>query len=1074
MKPYYVFLAPLLLAACTAEMSDPVEDITESHGVTCTVAPIVNGNEETKATVDFSGSTINFMWEDGDVIGVVPLDDHTNQTNYTVHDTDGSSATCDGGSWAVKEGQYLAYYPYNNTAANSTSTLSGFSLVGQRQTENGSTSHLGGLNFMSATSECTTPGSVNFAFTTWVAKLRIRFDVPAGKYTRMELSTDEPLFAQSASLSLSDGTWTAGDFATSIALELEDVELASAGTLDMWITLAPCDQRNKNIRITVTDENGNTIVKDLKGMNMKSGNYYDYPNRLSEHVEFCQLPKGTEFNAAVLAAAGDKQNIRKISFETGRVVTDTANGYDITYDSETGVVTVSTSAEAFKLDNNPSEMFKGFNMMTTIKGFEKADASAAKDLYEMFRGCSSLESVDLSNFKPDYVWTIYSMFYNCSSLQSLDLSGFNKENTEEMENYYNMFYHCSSLTSLDLSSFDFSYAVDVDSMFEGCSSLESVSLGDMIQYTNSSMDMSSMFKGCINLESVDFSGWGTMFPYLMDQMFYDCRNLKTLLLPEINDRDLGSTDDMFYNLGISNYVPGGESASIPGTTICCSEHTYSIIRNELDDLLKYKFVLPEIIEPAELPAGPDFNAAIKAFETDGTPIRRIEFIVREDPSYLGGTKINSGFPGVYAQYSGGRLVLSTMAASYKSSADCSQMFAGLGNLEYVDRTENVDFSPATDMAHMFTYCSKLRGFWFPSCDYSHVTKMTGMFSDCTSLNSDEINLKELSTESVTIMESMFMNCGMSSYDLSSFNTANVQSMNKMFLAAANAESINFGNYFVIPSGCRVSYIIAGVANTSGKCWISCSDAVWNQLIASGTGYDPTKHFRTENYSVLPSDLKSIMNRRNTQRISFHANATAPNDGWSTAIELQGVSGCPVYYVTDNFGYEYDFYTTASEFRLPADASGYFNMSSVDPQIVSKLAAIEGLEYFNTSNVTNMSGMFEDAQHVQSLDLSSFDTSNVTDFSSFLAGCNSMQTVKFGDKFKISNGAVLTDFGAGLGSRNSAEEYNTIFYCPSTAWNTLLANWSICFYNGYNYCNKNASTDIGFDGGDNGGGNPITD
>lgn len=1074
MKSKIHFWLLALIAMSCSVIDEPNDESTfEGKGVNGSVIAASCGEISTKATEVFENSALNFVWEQGDVIGVVPLDGQTNQTNYLVKEATGSVANFDGGSWKVKNGQYAAYFPYISCVANSDDIVEGFSLNGQKQVGNGSAAHLGNYNFMYSAAECTDEGNISFSFAPWVSWTHLQIPASAGSYKMVEFISDEAVFPTAATLDLDSGTWTATNFANSYALDLEDVTLTADGQVDVWITFAPISLKGKMCVLRLIDTNDEYVEYNFKGYNMSSNTYYNAASRLSEHAEFCQLPKGNEFNAAVLAAAGgNAANIHKISFKTSQVVTDTDAGYDITYNSDANEVVVSTNAENFKLRDDSYNMFDGFNMMTAIEGFEKIDASAANDISEMFMDCSSLESLDLSNFKPNYLGSMYGMFEGCSSLRSLDLSGFNMENTEEIEDYSRMFYLCSSLTSLDLSSFEFSFAMDVSSMFEGCSSLESVSFGDMPQYTNSYMLMNSMFKDCINLKSVDFSGWGIIIPRDIEKMFYDCRKLKTLIFPEISELELASTADMFYNLGISNYIPGGESASIPGTTICCSEHTYSIIRNELDDLLKYKFVLPEIIEPAELPAGPDFNAAIKAFETDGTPIRRIEFIVREDPSYLGGTKINSGFPGVYAQYSGGRLVLSTMAASYKSSADCSHMFAGLGNLEYVDRTENVDFSPATDMAHMFNTCSKLRGFWFPSCDYSHVTKMNGMFSNCTSLNSDEINLKELSTESVTLMEQMFMNCGMSSYDLSSFNTANVQSMNRMFLAAANAESINFGNYFVIPSGCRVSYIIAGVADTSGKCWISCSDAVWNQLIASGTGYDPTKHFRTENYSVLPSDLKSIMNRRNTQRISFHANATAPNDGWTTATELPGTSGCPVYYVTD--GYEYDFYTTASEFRLPADASGYFKMSSVDPQILSQLATLEGLQYFNTSNVINMSGMFEDARYVQTLDLSSFDTSNVTDFSSFLAGCNSMQTVKFGDKFKISNGAVLTDFGAGLGSRNSAEEYNTIFYCPSTAWNTLLANWSICFYNGYNYCNKNASTDIGFDGGDNGSGNPITD
>ena len=43
---------------------------------------------------------------------------------------------------------------------------------------------------------------------------------------------------------------------------------------------------------------------------------------------------------------------------------------------------------------------------------------------------------------------MYRMFYYCSSLTSLNLSNFNTNNVKEMSR---MFFHCSSLTSLNLS-----------------------------------------------------------------------------------------------------------------------------------------------------------------------------------------------------------------------------------------------------------------------------------------------------------------------------------------------------------------------------------------------------------------------------------------------------------------------------------------------------------------------------------------------------------------------------------------------------------------------------------------------
>ena len=49
-----------------------------------------------------------------------------------------------------------------------------------------------------------------------------------------------------------------------------------------------------------------------------------------------------------------------------------------------------------------------------------------------------------------------------------------------------------------------------------------------------------------------------------------------------------------------------------------------------------------------------------------------------------------------------------------------------------------------------------------------------------------------------------------------------------------------------------------------------------------------------------------------------------------------------------------------------------------------LTTVEGIEYLNTENVTNMSGMFRECS-LRTLDLSSFDTKNVTDMSNMF--CN---------------------------------------------------------------------------------------
>ena len=57
-----------------------------------------------------------------------------------------------------------------------------------------------------------------------------------------------------------------------------------------------------------------------------------------------------------------------------------------------------------------------------------------------------------------------------------------------------------------------------------------------------------------------------------------------------------------------------------------------------------------------------------------------------------------------------------------------------------------------------------------------------------------------------------------------------------------------------------------------------------------------------------------------------------------------------------------------------------------------LTTIEGIEYFNTENVTNMRYMFCDCSSLKSLDLTNFNTENVTDMYYMFAYCTSLESL----------------------------------------------------------------------------------
>ena len=56
------------------------------------------------------------------------------------------------------------------------------------------------------------------------------------------------------------------------------------------------------------------------------------------------------------------------------------------------------------------------------------------------------------------------LFYDCSSLTSLNLSNFNTNNVNDMRY---MFSYCSSLTSLNLSNFNTNNVTNMEDIFSG-------------------------------------------------------------------------------------------------------------------------------------------------------------------------------------------------------------------------------------------------------------------------------------------------------------------------------------------------------------------------------------------------------------------------------------------------------------------------------------------------------------------------------------------------------------------------------------------------------------------------------
>ena len=123
------------------------------------------------------------------------------------------------------------------------------------------------------------------------------------------------------------------------------------------------------------------------------------------------------------------------------------------------------------IPTNLEYMFKGNKNLISIKFGELFNTQNVTSMYSMFRDCSNLTSIDLSNFNTPNVASMDGMFYDCSSLVSIDVSNFN---TQKVTSMSEMFSGCSNLTSIDVSNFNTQNIKYINEMFYRCYSLRSI------------------------------------------------------------------------------------------------------------------------------------------------------------------------------------------------------------------------------------------------------------------------------------------------------------------------------------------------------------------------------------------------------------------------------------------------------------------------------------------------------------------------------------------------------------------------------------------------------------------------
>lgn len=266
------------LVSCTQE---PELKTKDSSKVQASAADFQCDEAFTRTTITQSGSSApTFAWKAGDVIGVIPMDGKTVQSNYEISkiDTDPRTATFDGGVWALKEGKgYAAYYPYQKEALVSNEKLE-FSFLGQTQTANNSLEHISAYDYMYAPAVTASSSTTAFNFSHLVSLVRVQVTVPqADEYTSLVLESSAAWFAGKAELSLADGTMTSTQSLKSCTIALDNISVSAGGVLSVWFATLPTSALDGgSLAVKLYGKNTNSTI-DITGLKtFEAGKAYSF------------------------------------------------------------------------------------------------------------------------------------------------------------------------------------------------------------------------------------------------------------------------------------------------------------------------------------------------------------------------------------------------------------------------------------------------------------------------------------------------------------------------------------------------------------------------------------------------------------------------------------------------------------------------------------------------------------------------------------------------------------------------------------------------------------------------------
>ena len=604
-----------------------------------------------------------------------------------------------------------------------------------------------------------------------------------------------------------------------------------------------------------------------------------------------------------------------------------------------------TNTLTFKHDTKKTDGAFALNKGDNAPGWYKSndDGSNANIINKVVFDAS------FANARPT---SCYKWFYDCTNLTTIE--GIEYLNTENVTNMGWMFSNCEALTILDVSNFD----------------------------TKNVTNMRYMFSICFALTTLDVSNFDTQNVTNMSNMFSDCSALTTL---DLSNFDTKNVTDMSWMFSFDTAL----------ITIYASNKFVTTACEKGQNMFKDCTNLVGAVPYDENKRGKEMANCTTGYFTDiASKVAESYAVFDEATNTLtfkhdtkkpyGAFALNEveNAPGWYKPNDDGsnaniikKVVFDASFANARPT-NCHLWFYGCKNLTTIEGIEYLNTENVTSMSLMFSGCSALTTLNLSNFDTQSVTNMTGMFSDCRALTT--LDVSNFNTQNVTDMSFMFFNCSaITTLDIAKFDTKNVTNMSYMFYRCSALTTIYASDKFVTTACKEDRNMFTSCDNLVGAVPYD-ENKVGKEMANYTTGYFTDIASKVaESYAVFDEATNTLTFKHDTKKPygAFALNEVENAPGWYKPNDDGSNAN-----ITKKVVFDASFANAR-----PTSCCEWFNGCT-------DLTTIEGIEYLNTENVTDMSGMFWGCAALTTLDVSHFDTQNVTNMSYMFSDCSALTTL----------------------------------------------------------------------------------